>query len=412
MGLVLRTYTIKELYIDGVLSTDEGDEEEVLILSSFTADDVEDNDYWVFAETSISSSTDLENFNAVLAEVKDEDPTREITVKFSKLTALYANIFEDALFDHIELPLVSAISNSAYFKNATSLKSVSMPKAAGKIGSNVFNGCTSLVDFNAPDGESGIYLDGITSSGNSTFKFCEAITYVSAPDYLTVDDSTHNTLFSGCTALEELYMPLLTYTASNMISGCAALETVEFPALLAVDASLFDGFKNLTYVDIDSATTIGDSAFRYCESLTTMLAAAVETIGAQSFYECFALKSINARELAEEVYLPALTTVGNNVFTFCESITSISVPKLSTMGNRMFGGMDALRTLELATEVTAADYVSYGSNIFGSEGNSDNIDTTQIAFITGTDSFIASQIEDKTWTFSGNNFIFSSIAYN
>ncbi len=163
-----------------VLTDDAG-----LSLATFTVADVADTDLWVFDNALISTATEIDNLDAVLAAVKEADPTREITVKFSNLTSIgTTSLFEGTPADHFEFPALTTISssNNKIFCNCLSLKSVSMPLVKGDLGTNIFYGCSSLISVNAPEGESGVYLDGITLLGNYSFSYCSSMVIFSAPD--------------------------------------------------------------------------------------------------------------------------------------------------------------------------------------------------------------------------------------
>ena len=62
------------------------------------------------------------------------------------------------------------------------------------------------------------------------------------------------------------------------------------------------------------AQTIGDGAFSYCNSLTSVSLPQVQTVGAYAFDNCNSLTSVS---------LPQVQTVGDFAFQYCNALTSV-----------------------------------------------------------------------------------------
>ena len=95
--------------------------------------------------------------------------------------------------------------------------------------------------------------------------------------------------------------------------------------------SALQGYENLKKVTFPNGlTTIWDEAFTKCSSLTEMaLPESVTTIGNRAFSDCSNLKSIN---------LPSnLTSIGSGAFSDCSNLKSINFPSsLTSTGNGTF----------------------------------------------------------------------------
>ena len=225
---------------------------------------------------------------------------------------------------------VKDISDNAMyylFRCNTSITSVSFPALTSVSGSNAmyyaFSDCTSLTDVSFPElttvsGSSCMYYvfyncTGLTSvsfpalttvSGFSAlyyaFYYCTGLTSVSFPALATISGSYGMYyVFYNCTSLTTVSFPVLTSVGANgmnyAFSGCTGLTSVSFPKLETIDKNgMYYAFYNcsLTSISFPSLTSIGQNAFRNCTSLTKIwIPSTVTDISASSysyspFYSC------------------------------------------------------------------------------------------------------------------------------
>ncbi len=192
------------------------------------------------------------------------------------------------------------------FANCIRLKSVYFASSATRIGSHMFDGCTSL---GTEDNYTLTIPSGITNVGTYAFANCSSLTAVeienhSISDYefyrsglqsveipshvtsigayafreskLVSADIQNTTIstqeFYGCTLLENVTISdSVTSIGSYAFSGCTALPKIEFginSRLTTINSYAFNNCsKFVEFVVPNSVTLIDDSAFRDCSKL-------------------------------------------------------------------------------------------------------------------------------------------------
>jgi len=102
-----------------------------------------------------------------------------------------------------------------------------------------------------------------------------------------------------------------------------------------------------------SVTSIGNNAFYYCTSLTSItIPARVTSIGSYAFYYCSSLTSI--------IIPDRVTSIGSNAFYYCTRLISITIPdSVTSIGVRAFSGCSSLTSITIPDSVT-----SIGDNTF------------------------------------------------
>ena len=105
-----------------------------------------------------------------------------------------------------------------------------------------------------------------------------------------------------------------------------------------------DTNENLTaIVAPTTVTTIGDDVFSYCTSLTSVSLPAATNIGGSAFFHCTLLASVS---------LPAAQSIGDGAFASCTSLASVSLPAATDIGAATFSGCFALTSVSLPAATT------------------------------------------------------------
>ena len=95
----------------------------------------------------------------------------------------------------------------------------------------------------------------------------------------------------------------------------------------------------------DSVTSIGNEAFRYCESLSSIeIPNSVTSIGNEAFRYC---KSLSSIEIPNSV-----TSIGAYAFNNCTSLTSINIPSgVTSIGSNTFQNCTSLTSINIPDSV-------------------------------------------------------------
>ena len=158
--------------------------------------------------------------------------------------------------------------------------------------------------------------------------------------------------FARCTNLSQLVIgngqETLTIQ-SNTFSSCPITTLY-----LGRNVNDYVNFKSLETLTIGSSvTSIGDEAFYGCSSLTDIqIPNSVTSIGDEAFYGCSGLTAV---EIPNSV-----TSIGESAFRGCSSLTAIEIPNsVTSIGNYAFFGCSGLTAIEIPNSVT-----SIGSSAF------------------------------------------------
>ena len=104
---------------------------------------------------------------------------------------------------------------------------------------------------------------------------------------------------------------------------------------------------------LDGYTSIGNDAFWGCKSLTSIeIPNSVTSIGREVFYRCTGLTSVTIPN--------SVTSIGKGAFYGCTGLTSIEIPNsVTSIGDYAFLGCSSLTSIEIPNSVT-----SIGSSAF------------------------------------------------
>jgi hypothetical protein len=249
------------------------------------------------------------------------------------------------------------------FYGCTSVTSLTIPNSVTSIGDYAFYGCTSLTNATIPN--------SVTSTGYGAFGGCTSLTSVTIANGVT---SIGDNAFQGCTRLTSVTIPTsVTSIGDYAFYGCTSLTSLTIPnSVTSIGDYAFYGCTSLTNVTIpNSATNIGYGAFGGCTSLTSVtMSRSVTNIGDYAFYGCTSLTAITVDAL-NSIY----SSVGGVLFNKSQT-TLIECPEgkaggytipssVTSIGDNAFAGCTSLTSVAIPANVTSIGALVYGTNTFG-----------------------------------------------
>ena len=157
----------------------------------------------------------------------------------------------------------------------------------------------------------------VTSIGNNAFQWCYDLTSITIPNSVT---SIGDEAFGRCESLTSITIPnSVTNIGPYAFFFCDALTSITIP---------------------NSVTSIGEWAFMYCSSLSSMIVENGNTIY-DSRENCNAIIETATNTLivgCQNTIIPnSVTTIGDDAFLNCSSLTSITIPNsVTSIGDEAF----------------------------------------------------------------------------
>lgn len=284
------------------------------------------------------------------------------------------------------------------FGHCPNVTSITIPKSVNSIGDAAFYACSSMKTLTLPNHvvfESTFFgstyfqdcnsLQMINLTADSIEEFCAGscnlelcsllawheknvrrkiiinnseITKVILPDDLTIiKDGT----FAFCKSLVEIIVPdNVTNIGNGAFAQCSTLQSINIP---------------------QNVTTLGEGAFYGCSQLTQIIIPnSIKTIEKDIFAKCTSLKKIilTAKSIEEyiqnninhllynakchyigrelvindvvqtDIVIPStISTLGDNLFYYCQSISTLTLSNTTTLGEDCLHGCTSLKTIKL-----------------------------------------------------------------
>ena len=294
------------------------------------------------------------------------------------------------------------ISDSA-FRNCFALKSITLPAAVSTVGTFSFANNYSLVEASLPT--------SLTSIGNSSFSGC-SVRYITIPkqtslgstilnssmvEKVILPTASYTSAFNGCYTLKEIYSYSgkgavgsstfnncyalhkvgfsITSAGSNGFSNCFSLNEItvddSVSAPRTIGSSAFSASRCLRKVNnIEYAKTISDNAFANSTVCGDVLLTSATTVGSQAFLNSRiesvitganltsitgtgAFQQINTLKSANLSASTSLTSLPENCFRYCYTLTDVKLPEgLLYLYTRAFGSNESLVSINLPSSLT------------------------------------------------------------
>ncbi len=164
-----------------------------------------------------------------------------------------------------------------------------------------------------------------------------------------------------------LLMILSVLVAAPVTANAKVSGGYEYRVLEDGTAEITEYGGSATKLTIPSAlvgyavTSIGDEAFWCCTSLTSVtIPDSVTSIGDSAFFGCTSLTSVTIPN--------SVTSIGRYAFSHCTSLTSVTIPdSVTSIGRRAFFGCTSLSNISVDSNNTA--YCSIDGNLYNKDAS-------------------------------------------
>lgn len=269
------------------------------------------------------------------------------------------------------------------FTDCNSLISVTIPSSVQTIGIGAFKRCTGLADVYINDGQSVssqnyIYYDCsvLEEIGSEAFEGCSSLKSINIPGSVSV---IGREAFEDCGELMDVYITDLgawldidmqstgqyswdknitsnpIYYARNLyINGEPAKDIVIPDGIETIRDYAFYGIESINSVTMpNTVTKIGDYAFASCINLSNVsIPDSVTNIGSYAFSECTALVSVNISD--------NVISIGSRGFYNCTGLKTAYIG-CQTVGTYAFGGCSLLTEVTLSSNVATVNDSAFAS---------------------------------------------------
>lgn len=209
--------------------------------------------------------------------------------------------------------------------------------------------CTNLTNIEIPS--------SVTSIDYCAFAQCTSLISIEIPENVT---SIGGYAFGECTSLTDIEIPKnVTNIAGHAFAACYNVTSLH----VANDNKYYQAFNNCIYTKdgqtlicvlgnpssisfLQSITSIGNNSFAHCLSLTDIeIPASITNIGDCAFDHCISLTSI---EIPESV-----TSIGRGTFSYCKKLVNIEIPKsITNIDAKAFEHCTSLTDIKIPASIT------------------------------------------------------------
>ena len=235
------------------------------------------------------------------------------------------------------------------FDRCSDLTSIVIPNSVTSIGGSAFFLCNNLTSVTIGN--------SVTSIGNKAFSYCYGLTFLTIPNSVT---SIGDAAFYQCYNLTSVTIGnSVTSIGYQAFYWCSSLTSIEIPnSVTNIKRDAFSCCYGLTSIEIpNSVTSIGHNAFHRCSDLVKVTVASGNT-AYDSRENCNAIIETATNTLivgCKNTVIPnSVTSIGDEAFFVCSSLTSIEIPNsVTSIGHQAFSGCSGLTSITIPNGVTS-----------------------------------------------------------
>lgn len=263
----------------------------------------------------------------------DLDELKEVKFSPNVTDITYYTFYDcDALEEVVAPTALQSIGQSA-FENCDSLKTVELNEGLTEIGVRAFNS-SAVEKITIPS--------TVTETLGSSFADCANLKEVNLGSGMTY---VPNSMFSGCTALEEIIIP---ESITEIYWGAfeeTGLKKIEIPDSVAyISADAFSDCDSMKSAVIGDGVIEMGGAFRGCDALEKVVLGKSIQYYDSAFYGCNSLKEV--------VFPEGFNGYGEDAFSSCENLADVSLPEsVQAIAYGQFRNCNSLEEFDLPENI-------------------------------------------------------------
>lgn len=190
-----------------------------------------------------------------------------------------------------------------------------------------------------------VYLpDYLTSIPQYAFRYCSALSVVSAPGVTSVGNSA----FYNCSKLTEFDLSKVNVINQQAFYNCSLFNPADLSSVYSIGSNAFYNTAIREVAIPEGVSTINSSVFSNCTLLSKVtLPSTITSIGNNAFNQCTTLVSINLPE--------GITSIGYDAFNNCSHLPEVTLPStLQSINYDIFDGCTSLETVKCKAIVPPA----------------------------------------------------------